>query len=403
MKPPAAAPDLFAITAPGLEPLARAELLALHVKQVGTDDGGVPFGGGLEAVMRANLWLRTASRVLVRVAEFEATTFRDLELIARQIPWERYASRARPVRFRVTCRKSRLYHSDAVAQRLADALDRRLGGGTVVPDAAADEDGADDGDDAQLFVVRFFRDRCTISADSSGELLHRRGYRQAVAKAPLRETIAAAMLAAAGHTGAAPLLDPLCGAGTIPIEAALRARRIAPGARRRFAFEHWPAFDAARWRALVDEAVAGELPAAPAPVQGSDRDEGAIAAARANAARAGVAHDVDLAVLPVSAAAPASAGPGLVVTNPPYGVRVGDRDRLRNLYVALGNVLRTRCPGWTAALLLADRVLADQLRLPLADAFTTTNGGIAVRCAVGVVDPGAGRTTPSRPARPTGS
>ena len=391
MRPPAAAPDLFAITAPGLEPLTRAELLALHVKHVGSDDGGVPFGGGLEAVMRANLWLRTASRVLVRVAEFEATTFRDLELIARQLPWERYASPARPVRFRVTCRKSRLYHSDAVAQRLADALDRRLGGaGPVVPDAA-DEDAAE-GDaaggegDAQLFVVRFFRDRCTISADSSGELLHRRGYRQAVAKAPLRETLAAAMLDAAGYTGAAPLLDPLCGAGTIPIEAALRARRIAPGARRRFAFEHWPAFDGARWRAMVDEAVAGELPAAPAPIQGSDRDEGAIAAARANAARARVEPDVDFAVLPVSAAAPAGAGPGLVATNPPYGVRVGDRDRLRNLYVALGNVLRTRCPGWTAALLLADRVLADQLRLPLADAFTTTNGGIAVRCGVGVVE-----------------
>ena len=397
MKPPAAAPDLFAITAPGLEPLARAELLALHVKHVGADAGGVPFGGGLEAVMRANLWLRTASRVLVRVAEFEATAFRDLELIARQLPWERYASPARPVRFRVTCRKSRLYHSDAVAQRLADALDRRLGGGTVVPDDATgdepgdatddatDDAGGDGADDAQLFVVRFYRDRCTISADSSGELLHRRGYRQAVAKAPLRETLAAAMLAAAGHTGDRPTLDPLCGAGTIPIEAALRARRIAPGARRRFAFEHWPAFDAARWRALVDEAVAGELAAAPAPIQGSDRDEGAVAAARANAERAGVAQDVDFAVLPVSAAVPASAGPGTVATNPPYGARVGDRDRLRNLYGALGNLLRTRCPGWTAALLVADRTLGDQLRLPLADAFTTTNGGIPVRLGVGVV------------------
>ena len=389
MRPPAAAPDLFAVTAPGLEPLARAELAALHVKTIRPDEGGVAFGGGLEAVMRANLWLRTASRVLVRVAEFDATSFRDLELAARQLPWERYASPARPVRFRVTCRKSRLYHSDAVAQRLADALDRRLGGGTrVAGGAAPDEDGAEGeaAEEAQLFVVRFYRDRCTVSADSSGALLHLRGYRQAIAKAPLRETLAAAMLQGAGWTPDRPLLDPLCGSGTIPIEAALQARRIAPGARRRFAFEHWPAFDGGRWQAMLADAVGNELPAAAAPIQGSDRDEGAVAAARANAERAALAADVDLAVLPLSAATPAAPGPGFVVANPPYGVRVGERDRLRNLYVAFGNLLRTRCPGWTAALLLADRVLADQLALPLTEAFATSNGGIGVRCGVARVE-----------------
>lgn len=390
--PPRAAPpaDLFAVTAPGLEPLARDELLALRVMHVRADEGGVLFGGGMEAVMRANLWLRTASRVLVRVAEFDVASFVELERFARQIAWERYVAPGQLVRFRVTCRKSRLYHSDAVAQRLADALDRRVGGATRVAAAGAGDDGgaADEGaegeDDAQLFVVRLFRDRCTISADSSGALLHRRGWRQAVAKAPLRETLAAAMLAGAGWDPAAPLVDPLCGAGTIPIEAALRARRVAPGARRRFAFERWPTFDAARWRMMVDAAVAGELPAAPAPIQGSDRDEGAVAAARGNAERAGVAADVSWAVLPLSAV-PAPPAPGWLVTNPPYGVRVGERDRLRNLYVAIGNLLRTRFVHSTAALLVADRLLADQLRLPLQEAFSTSNGGIPVRLAVGRV------------------
>jgi putative N6-adenine-specific DNA methylase len=381
--PPRPAPltDLFAVTAPGLEPLARDELAAVGVKHVRAEEGGVAFAGGLEAVMRANLWLRTGSRVLVRVAEFEATTFAELERIARQLPWERYVAGGQPVRFRVTCRKSRLYHSDAVAQRLADALDRRVGGATR---AAPADDESEGDDDAQLFVVRFFRDRCTISADSSGALLHRRGYRQAVAKAPLRETLAAAMLAGAGWQGGAPLVDPLCGSGTIAIEGALRARRIAPGARRRFAFERWPEFDAARWGVMVETARAGELAAAPCPIQGSDRDEGAIAAARANAERAGVAADVRFEVLPVSAVA-GLPGPGLVVTNPPYGVRVGERDRLRNLYVALGNLLRTRFPHWSAALLIGDRMLGDQLGLPLRDAFTTSNGGIPVRLVVAEV------------------
>jgi putative N6-adenine-specific DNA methylase len=388
--PPArpSALDLFAVTAPGLEPLARTELVALRTAGARVDEGGVAFGGGLEAAMRANLWLRTASRVLVRVAEFDVTTFHEMERFARQIPWERYVGAGRPVRFRVTCRKSKLYHSDAVAQRLADALDRRLGGGARVAPPPAEDDAAADGDadgdaEAQLFVVRLFRDRCTISADTSGALLHRRGYRQAVAKAPLRETLAAAMLAGSGWSPAAPLADPLCGSGTIAIEAARWARRIAPGAARGFAFEQWPAFDAARWRALVDEARAGELAAAPCPILASDRDDGAIEAARSNAERAGVADSIEFAVLPVSAVMPPDgAVPGWVVANPPYGVRVGERERLRNLYVALGNLLRTRFPDWTAAFLVADRMLGDQLRLPLADALTTTNGGIPVRLAV---------------------
>jgi putative N6-adenine-specific DNA methylase len=147
---------------------------------------------------------------------------------------------------------------------------------------------------------------------------------------------------------------------------------------------HWPAFDEPRWQALVAEARAGELAAAPAPIAGSDRDEGAIAAARANAERAGVLGDVAFEVRPVSAIDPPP-GPGFVVTNPPYGVRVGERDPLRNLYLALGTVLRARCPGWTAALLVADRRLEAHLNLPLREAFATSNGGIPVRGVVGEV------------------
>src|SRR5688500_14365899 len=331
--------DCFAITAPGLERITAGELAALGLRPGGIEPGGVPFRTGREGIYAANLWLRTASRVVVRVAEFKALAFHELERRARRVEWDRWVAPGAAASFRVTCRKSRLYHSDAVAQRLADAVARRVGTtGATVPAAAAaaeDEETLEDGPPGQLFVVRVARDIVTISADSSGALLHRRGYRQALARAPLRETLAAGLLLAAGYDGSAPLLDPLCGSGTIPIEGALIARRIAPGlsaGARDFAFTRWPDFAEAAWKRVVDEATARALPAAPAPILGSDRDEGAIAAAQANAARAGVTADIAFERRALSAIEPPGVDPGLLAANPPYGVRVGDRGPLRDLF-----------------------------------------------------------------------
>jgi putative N6-adenine-specific DNA methylase len=221
-----------------------------------------------------------------------------------------------------------------------------------------------------------------VSIDTSGALLHRRGYRQAVARAPLRETMAAALLLASGWDGTAPLLDPMCGSGTIPIEGALLARRIAPGARREFAFARWPGFDRARWDALLAAARARELPTSPTPIVGSDRDEGAVAAARANAERAGVAGDVALERRAISAIEPPP-GPGWLVGNPPYGKRVGEGDDVRDFYAQLGKVARARLAGWTVALLSPDRALDRQLGLRLEERARTSNGGIPVRVVVG--------------------
>jgi putative N6-adenine-specific DNA methylase len=383
----------FAIAAPGLEALVAAELNRLGIAAA-VEAGGAAWSGTLETVARANLWLRTASRVIVRVAVFRARTFHELERHARKLPWERFVSRGAQVRFRVTSRKSRLYHTDAIAQRLADAAVTRVG---VVPardrsrDAGRagtrDEDDVYDHDDeagAQLFVVRVVRDVCTVSADSSGALLHRRGYRQAVAKAPLRETIAAAMLLASEWPGTVPLVDPMCGSGTIPIEAALLARRIAPGVRRRFAFDRWPDFDAAIWARIVGEAREQELPSVPTTIRGSDRDAGAVEAALANAERAGVAADVELDRRPLSAIEPPPA-PGWIVTNPPYGVRVAEARGVRDLYAALGKVLRARFAGWTLALLSPAESLERQVGLMLRERFATLNGGISVRLVTGEV------------------
>jgi putative N6-adenine-specific DNA methylase len=320
---------------------------------------------------------------VVRLAVFEARTFAELERHARQVPWRRVVRAGAGVRFRVTCKKSRLYHSDAVAQRLADAVTRAVAGVRAEGGSGADEEAADD--DAQLFVVRLLRDRCTVSADSSGELLHRRGYRQATAKAPLRETLAAALLSASGWDGASPLVDPLCGSGTIPIEAALIARNAAPGTARRFAVERWPGVPAALGAQVRRELAARERSSPGAAIIGSDRDAGAIAAATSNAERAGVLGDVALAVRALSAAEFPAGSRGWVVTNPPYGVRVGEVDGVRDLWARLGQLLRERATGWRVALLSPDAGLERQLRLALTPVTETSNGGIPVRLVVGEV------------------
>jgi putative N6-adenine-specific DNA methylase len=327
--------------------------------------------------------LRIASRVLIRLDTFEARSFAELERHARRIPWTRIVRSGDAARFRVTCKKSRLYHSDAVAQRLADALVKMVPGVHAEGGSAAEtEDEAPGEERSALFVVRVLRDRCTVSADASGELLHRRGYRQATAKAPLRETLAAALLAASDWDGVASLMDPLCGSGTIPIEGALMARGIAPGARRAFAAERWPGVSAAVSAAVRAELATRSRERAPGAIVGSDRDAGAIESARANAERAGTAADIELAIHAISALRVPDGNPGWIVSNPPYGVRVGESDRVRDLWAQLGKVLRERAPGWHVALLSPDLALERQLQLPIRLVAQTSNGGIPVRMVV---------------------
>ena len=378
--------DAFAVAAPGLEPLVAEELRELGLAPGAPEPGGVAFAATPAQLYAANLRLRVASRVTVRLATFEARAFHELERRAARVEWERVVAPGASVAFRVTCRKSRLYHSDAVAERLAGAVARRVPGVAVA--GAADDEGDDahdaDGAPAQLIVARLFHDRVTISADASGALLHRRGWRQAVAKAPLRETLAAALLRASRWDPRRPLVDPMCGSGTIAIEAALLARRAAPGLGRDFAFARWPELDAGAWDAELARAEEEVLDRAPAPIVGSDRDAGAIAAARSNAGRAGVADDVELVQRPLSALEPPP-GAGWLVSNPPYGARVGESAPLRDLYARIGQVARTRLPGWTVALLTADPRLEAQLGLDLEERFRTSNGGIRVRCLAGPV------------------
>lgn len=353
----------FTPAVPGLEPEVQRELWTLGLHPF-AEDGGFFWRGTWRDFYRAQLLLRTAGRVLVRIKQFEALTFADLEQKSAELPWRRFLTVGRAFKLKVSCTKSKLYHEDAVAERVAATIE--AAGGQWFPQA---EDG-----DAQIFVVRAFRDQFTVSADGSGEHLHRRGYRQQTSKAPLRETVAAALLGASGWIPAveegagrgaatrykspeADLTDPFCGSGTIAIEAALAARRIPPGLAnaelkpRAYAFQKWPSFEAEEWNKTVDSLRSKVLEKAPMTVRGSDRDEGALKAARANALRAGVGADIvwerraiSDAVLPES---------GFVVTNPPFGIRVSEGAELRDLYSVFGRL--TNRPNLRTAWLCAER------------------------------------------------
>jgi putative N6-adenine-specific DNA methylase len=377
--------DAFAVTAPGLEAIVSNELRTLRATRIRTTEGGVEFRASRALLYTANLRLRAASRVVVRLASFHASSFAELERRARRIEWDAVVPRGGRVRLRVTCRKSRLYHSDAVAERVAGAITSRaqVRVDRKTPDAATHAE--DDGVASQLLVVRVDHDECTISVDTSGALLHQRGYRLASTQAPLRETLAAALVLATGWNDGLPFLDPFCGSGTIAIEAALIARRLAPGRDRQFRFMAWPDFDATLWNDVVARAREEERPSAAGPIFGTDRSGWAMRAATGNAERAGVSSDVAFTRSDATQLAPPTTAPGWIVTNPPYGVRLGARDELRKLYAGFGSALRAHFARWHLGMLSTDRTLDAQMRVPLLERLQTTNGGIRVHLLVGLV------------------
>jgi len=381
---------LFAVCSPGLERFVGRELGHLGLLprpspanpsaegEPGTEEaGGIEFEGSLPDIYRTNLHVRTASRVLVRLGAFHAVLFPELRRKASHLPWQDYLTPGQPVALRVTCHQSRLYHQKAVAERVAGAIDDRLG----KPSPVQKLDGEGLQSPPQLIIVRLVENQCTISVDSSGALLHRRGYRLATAKAPLRETVAAAMLLASGWDTLSPLLDPFCGSGTIAIEAALLAMKIPPGRGRRFAFMDWPNFEEQRWGALLRNSEGPPLLSPPA-IFASDRDLGAIRSAQANAERAGVASMIRFSRRAFSAIEPPPS-PGWIITNPPFGVRVSPDEELRNLYGQLGKILRLKCVGWRVAILCNAVHLLRHTGLPFGEMISLVNGGLRVILALG--------------------
>jgi putative N6-adenine-specific DNA methylase len=354
-----------AICAPGLEAICSAELEALGCRPRPAGPGVVEFEANARQLYSANVWLRTASRVVVRVATFRATDFVHLQDHAAAVDWDRWIPPGHAPSFRVSANQSKLYHTKAIAQRLHQV--------SRPPSI---------GEPEQLFVVRIDRNTVTLSADSSGEALHRRPWRSDTGAAPLRPTLAAALLLASDWDPSTGLVDPFCGSGTIGIEAALLARGLPPGGEREFAFHLWPGFEPGSWASVVASIATSVERAGVAPDSGpaillSDRDRAATDGARANAARAGVADGVEI-VTQVVSHLKARSGPGLVVTNPPYGRRLG-RDELAGLYGRLGAVVRERLPDYALALLTTDAGLARAADGRLRSRLRFRNGGLAVQ------------------------
>ncbi len=386
---------IFAVCTPGLKTFLAQEMAWLELggrrlpgqgersvpEETAGEAGGVEFQGSLRDVYRANFNLRTASRILLHAGSFYADTFSDLQRRTKRLLWESYLRPGTPVSLRVVCRKSRLFHSGAVAEKVMEAIEARLGQNSPREEF---EDEEEKDHPAALILVRLVENRCTVSVDSSGALLHRRGYRLAATKAPLRETLAAAMLLASGWNGSSPLLDPFCGAGTIPIEAALQARGIPPGFKRRFAFMDWPNFDPALWEEVRAKAKSVR-PGPGGKIVASDRDAGAIRSAEANAERAGVADMIEFSSRPISAVDPPE-GPGWVVTNPPYGVRLATSQDLRKLYTRFGKVLRAKCRGWQITMLSNSAELLRATGLEFEPATQTRNGGLKVKLVRGRIN-----------------
>jgi putative N6-adenine-specific DNA methylase len=346
---PKARLEIFLATSPGLETFLRDEVLFHRFAGAKVVPGGVITRGRWVDVWRANLHVRGAGRVLARIASFHVTHLAQLDKLARRIDWAAVLRKDVPFRVEATCKGSKIYHSGAAAERVEKAITATLGA-TASPDAQV------------LIKVRFEDDLCAIAVDTSGEALHKRGAKQEVNKAPMRETLAALFLRACAFDGTEPVLDPMCGAGTFVIEAAEIAAGLAPGRARAFAFEQLATFDADAW-----EAMRSALPArrdTGARFYGSDRDADAIAMSRANAERAGIADLCTFAKQTVSELARPDGPPGLVIVNPPYGVRIGESKALFPLYRALGQSLRERFSGWRVGLVTTESALAQATGLP---------------------------------------
>ena len=354
--------EIFLVATPGLEGPLCAEARAKGFKAK-TVPGGVTLKGGWPEVWRANLEIRGASRVLARLGAFRALHLAQLDKRARHFPW---GDVLRPdVAFRVeaSCKSSRIYHSGAAAQRIEGAISEELGAPTS-PEAEV------------CVKARIEKDLCTIAVDTSGELLHKRGHKQAVAKAPMRETMASLFLRQCGFDGGEPVVDPMCGSGTFVIEGAEIAANLKPGRSRRFAFEQLASFDPAAWQRMRST-YCGATPAV--RFYGSDLDAGAIRMSRANAERAGVAGITEFQQLAIEDLVAPVGPPGLVIVNPPYGERVGDKTRLRSLYRTLGQTLMTRFAGWRVGLVTDEASLAEATCLPFAlSAAPVLHGGLRV-------------------------
>ena len=357
--------EIFLVAAPGTETALRDEARELGFVSPKILPGGVTVQGSWAEVWRANLCLRRAARVLARIGEIRAFHLAQLDKRARKFPWGNVLRPDVPVKVEVsTNRKSKIYHAGAAIQRFEKAITEELG----APISA----------EAEVRIkVRIDDNLCSISVDTSGEALHKRDHKPAVGKAPMRENLAAVFLHQCGYDGSEPVVDPMCGSGTFVIEAAEIAMGLIPGRSRSFAFEQLANFDDEAWQQMRG---AGQAAETDLRFYGSDRNAGVVEAAATNAERAGVDGCTIFTHQAVSDLTPPDGPPGLVIVNPPYGARIGNKKLLYALYGALGKTLSARFSGWRVGIVTSEAGLAKATDLPfLPTGAAVAHGGIKIR------------------------
>jgi 23S rRNA G2445 N2-methylase RlmL len=373
----------LAVAPPELAPLCLEELAALGLTSAVRTHAGVEFTEKLRAAYTANLWLRTASRVLCRVARFRAGAVEELFHHCLSFKWELWLPPSIPVSVESRVVRSRIEHEGAVARTVSRAIQRHMDSmGCPVSfhapcsgSTSSEPQSAVDPLSRQKVLVHIEDNACEISLDMTGGHLHQRGYRLQHAGAPIRETLASAILMRSGWSGETPLVDGMCGSGTLAIEAGLIARRMAPGAGRSFLFQAWPSFEAKTWGYLCRKAAERVVPALKAPIVGIDRDSHSLEISAGNAARAGLEKDIRwerddfFRWNPQRLNLPS----GTVVVNPPYGRRL--KENPIRLYEQLGAHLREAFAGWQAVVLAPAREPAMKLRMPTARFWKVTHGG----------------------------
>ncbi len=364
--------NFFATCPRGLELLLVDELRQLGAHSVHAVGGGVHFAGEFSLAYRVNLESRIASRILWQVATSRYSNEDDIFRTAYALPWTEWFDSRRTIRVDVSATKSPLTSLNFITLKIKDAVcdkSRRLSGHR--PDVNTR--------DPDVPIQAHLTDReFTLYLDTTGEPLFKRGQRLAAGDAPLRENLAAGILRLAGWLPGIPLLDPMCGSGTILLEAAHMALDIAPGLRRRFSFEKLKNFDPREWRELLRRAAARQKNTAALAIHGSDISADALKAARANLRANGLENVIALKradVLDISA----PAKEGVMVANPPYGVRLSEREALAEFYPKLGDALKKRFSGWRAYLLSADMRLPKLIHLAASKRIPLYNGALECR------------------------
>lgn len=373
---PTPKPDLqmncFAAVPRGSEEVAASELEALGIRTAKPGKGGVAFVTDRSGLYRANLWLRTASRVLVQLAVFPCKSPEELYAGVFALAWADMITPTMTLAVDCSLRDSALTHSGFVALKTKDAVVDRI------RETCGSRPNVDTASPDVRINVHLHKNVCTVSLDSSGDSLDRRGYRIERNEAPLRETLAAAVVALTGWDGTVPLVDPMCGSGTIPAEAALLAARMPPGLQRSFGFQRWLDFDSRLWDKLINEAETGILKIPAGLVTGYDQDSKALLLAARNIAKAGLEGQVHFFHAALQDFQP-EGDKGVVIINPPYGVRMGEEDDLRELYCQIGDVMKKRCRGWTGYVLTGNLELAKYIGLKASRRHVLFNGPIECR------------------------